>query len=99
MGRAEPAASASADSTLHAAFTRHQAGDFERAEELYQCVLENDPDNLNALQLTGLLLHQRGRCADAVALLQQAVAVLQRRGEEAAQHAALYNNLGNALQA
>lgn len=86
--------------TINSALERHQAGDFDTAEALYRAVLGEDPDNLNGLQLLGLLIHQRGRAAvEAVALLEKAIAVLERRGNAAACHAALHNNLGNALRA
>jgi len=84
---------------INAAFARHQAGDLDSAEVLYHEVLLADPNDLNGLQLLGLLIHQRGRAADAVALLHKAIAVLERRGGASAEHAGLYNNMGNALRA
>jgi protein O-GlcNAc transferase len=83
---------------ISSAFARHQAGDLDAAEALYQEVLRAEPENLNGLQLLGVLIHQRGRAADAVDLLARAIAVLERSGERAAEHAALYNNMGNALR-
>jgi tetratricopeptide (TPR) repeat protein len=88
-----------ASEAINSAFARHQAGDLDAAEALYHEVLNTEPDNLNGLQLLGVLIHQRGRSAEAVTLLQHAIAVLERRGDEGPQHAALYNNLGNALRA
>jgi len=84
---------------IQLAFARHQAGDLDDAERLYNEVLLADPSNLNGLQLLGLLIHQRGRATEAVALLQKAIAVLERNGGETAAHAGLFNNIGNALRA
>jgi tetratricopeptide (TPR) repeat protein len=84
---------------INSAFARHRAGDLDHAEALYHEVLRAEPDNFNGLQLLGLLIHQRGRSAEAATVLQQAIAVLERRGGDAVQYAALYNNLGNALRA
>src|SRR5580698_5464658 len=89
----------SSSESINSAVARHRAGDFDEAEALYHAILSAEPDNLNGLQLLGLLIHQRGRSAEAVALLQKAIAVLEWRGDKSAGHAALYNNLGNALRA
>src|ERR1700693_5712294 len=88
-----------ASEAIHSAFERHQAGEIDKAEALYHEALSAEPNNLNGLQLLGLLIHQRGRSAEAVTLLNRAIAVLERAGEQAARHAALYNNMGNVLWA
>lgn len=90
--------SSSAHETIASAFARHQAGDFDAAEALYRTALTEDRHNLNGLHLLGLLRHQRGKTAEAIALLLEAVALLERQGNARADHAALYNNLGNALK-
>lgn len=84
---------------ISSAFEHHQAGDFAIAEGLYRSVLSVEGDNLNALHLLGLLMHQQSATAEAVVLLQRAAAVLERSGGAQAGHAAIYNNLGNALRA
>jgi protein O-GlcNAc transferase len=84
---------------IRSAFARHKAGALDEAEALYAAILRDEPDNLNGLQLLGLLIHQRGRSAAAVDLLQRAIAVIERRGGESAEHASLHNNLGTALRA
>ena len=80
-------------------FTLHQNGDLRSAEQLYRSSLTIDPENLNALQLLGLLYHQSGKQADAVELLQHAVKTLEEKENRPAQYAAIYNNFGNALRA
>jgi tetratricopeptide (TPR) repeat protein/glutathione synthase/RimK-type ligase-like ATP-grasp enzyme len=88
-----------ADALLEEAFAHHGAGRLERAEALYRDILEQDEDNLNALQLLGAIAIDRQRHQEAVAWLTRAAGVLQNFGKPAAQHAALYHNLGNALSA
>jgi len=83
---------------LTAAFAHHQTGELTEAEKLYRAVLQRDPDNLNALQLLGLLVHARDRSVDGLALLERAVAVADRRGDRSANYAVLHNNLANALR-
>ncbi len=86
------------DKMLNAAFAHHQTGELTEAERLYRAVLTHDPDNLNALQLLGLLVHARDRSVDGLALLERAVAVADRRGDQSANYAVLHNNLANALR-
>jgi tetratricopeptide (TPR) repeat protein len=86
------------DTLLKTAFARHQSGALDDAEALYRRVLALDPDNLNALQLLGLLVHGRDRSPAALELLERAVAVAERRGDRSAHYAVLHNNLGNALR-
>jgi protein O-GlcNAc transferase len=81
------------------AFARHEPGDLDAAEALYAAALNAEPDNLNGLQLLGLLVHRRGHASEAVALLEKAIAALERRGGPTAEHAGLYNNFGMALRA
>jgi tetratricopeptide (TPR) repeat protein/glutathione synthase/RimK-type ligase-like ATP-grasp enzyme len=88
-----------ADAILEEAFAHHGAGRLERAEALYRDILEQDEDNLNALQLLGAIAIDRRLHEEAVTWLTRAAAVLQTFGKPAAQHAALYHNLGNALAA
>ena len=80
-------------------FAHHGAGRLERAETLYREILEQDEENLNALQLLGAIAIDRHRPEEAVTWLTRATGALQSFGKPAAQHAALYHNLGNALAA
>jgi tetratricopeptide (TPR) repeat protein len=85
--------------TINSAFVHHQNGDLDSAEAMYRLVLGEDRDNINALHLLGVLMHHRGAALEAVAHLQDAIAVLERRGDAVADHAAIYNSFGNALKA
>jgi tetratricopeptide (TPR) repeat protein/glutathione synthase/RimK-type ligase-like ATP-grasp enzyme len=87
------------DQMIAKAFAHHQAGDMANAEMLYRSALIVDPGNVNALQLLGLLNNTTGNHSEAVSLLTRAVALLEKKGTREPQHAALYNNFGNALRA
>ncbi|HLH91906.1 MAG TPA: tetratricopeptide repeat protein [Xanthobacteraceae bacterium] len=76
----------------------HRAGDLARAEKLYRAVLERNPADLNALQLLAALTHATGRTQQAILLFERAVATIEATGGGEAKHAALFNNLGNALR-
>jgi tetratricopeptide (TPR) repeat protein len=86
-----------ADDLVRQAFAHHQGGELAQAESGYRAVLEQEPENLNALQLLGAIAQATGRPHEAIALFERAVAIAVARGGEA-KHAALYNNLGNALR-
>jgi tetratricopeptide (TPR) repeat protein/glutathione synthase/RimK-type ligase-like ATP-grasp enzyme len=88
-----------ADSFVADGFQQHCAGNLAAAETLYRQALELEPDNINALHMLGVLKLGLDATAESVALLTKAAAVLERGGKIAAAHAALYNNLGNALRA
>ncbi len=86
------------DDLIQQALAHHRAGDLARAEKLYRAVLEKDPADLNGLQLLAALAHATGRTRQAIVLFERAVATLEARGGGEARHAALFNNLGNALR-
>lgn len=88
-----------ADSLVADGFQQHCAGNLPAAEALYRQALQLDPANINALHMLGVLKLGLGQTEEAVKLLSEAAAVLERSGKIAAPHAALYNNLGNALRA
>ena len=90
---------AASEALTRRAFTLHQAGELGRAEALYREILDGAPDDVNALHLLGVLVLDTGRTGEAVALLERAAQALAARGATAPDHAALYNNLGNALRA
>jgi tetratricopeptide (TPR) repeat protein len=68
----------------------HRAGHFDSAESLYRQVLDIEPKNANALNLLGLLVQARGRLAEAVEFLTQAVAADDARPEIQENLAAVY---------
>jgi predicted TPR repeat methyltransferase len=61
------------------------------AEELFRRVLETAPNHPQALHFAGVLAHQQGRHDDAIALVEQSLALEPDRADS-------YNNLGIILQ-
>jgi Flp pilus assembly protein TadD len=61
--------------TLSAALQTHQAGNFSQAEQLYQSILEAEPNHAEALHLLGVLAFQRGQFDLAVMRIQRALAL------------------------
>ena len=57
------------DDLFSAALRHHRAGALDAAEPLYRRVLETDAGRADARHLLGVLAHQTGRSADAVALI------------------------------
>ncbi len=78
--------------SLESGLALHRSGRLDDANALYQKVLVHEPDNPDALHLTGVIHHQRGRHADAAALIERAIAA---EGSVADYH----NNLGESYSA
>jgi predicted O-linked N-acetylglucosamine transferase (SPINDLY family) len=76
---------------LTAAVEQHQAGNLEVAEKAYRQVLAADPDNPDALQLLGVVHHQRGDSGEGLALLERAL-------ELAPDNPEIHVNLGGVLR-
>ncbi len=93
---AETSASTAAGTamTLAEAFAygvrRHQAGDLDEAEAVYDAVLRSQPDRAEVLNTLGILKHQRGELGAAAALLRRVVEL--EPGADG-----VWNNLGNVL--
>lgn len=79
-------------SPLEEALALHRAGRIAEAQARYRAILEAEPRHASALHLLGVAALQTGRPAEAVGLIERAIA---ERGDQAAYHA----NLGNALRA
>jgi Flp pilus assembly protein TadD len=77
---------------IQCALDYHRAGRLERAQELYQQVLQDQPENPDVLHLLGTLSYQTGRHDVAVELVCRAIA-----GEPGI--AQFHNTLGVILQA
>ncbi|MHC4387901.1 MAG: tetratricopeptide repeat protein [Planctomycetota bacterium] len=78
------------DQVLDLAFSHYDSGGLQEAEQLCRRVLEKAPRQVDALQLLGAVLNQRGQYAEAVQLLADAIS-------QAPERAHLHNNLGIAL--
>lgn len=70
----------------------HQAGRLRKAQSLYQQVLRIQPDNADALHLSGLANHQLGIHEEAYALIGRAIAANPSA-------APFHNNLGEVCRA
>ena len=77
---------------LQEALELHQTGNLDDASIIYNKILEEQPDNLDAISLLGTLNLQKGNLDEACVLLKKSLAL---KPENATTH----NNLGSALQA
>jgi predicted TPR repeat methyltransferase len=78
-----------AQDRLQIALEHHRAGRLTLAEAGYLALLQDEPDNADALHWLGVLTYQAGQFKEAAALLERAVAI--KPGDAAFQH-----NLGQA---
>ena len=76
---------------LREALALHHAGRLREAEAIYSRVLATEPDNAEALHLSGLVAFREARYDDAIALLRRAVG-------HAPDNALYVGNLGNVLK-
>jgi tetratricopeptide (TPR) repeat protein len=88
IGSAMPTAAMLAQQGLAA----HQRRDLDAAERDYRAALALEPEQPLALHYLGVTLHQRGRHADALPLLERTVSLVPAEPE-------FHNNLGLALAA
>ena len=61
--------------TLDLALQHHIAGDLSKAENIYQQILQTDPNCPDALHLLGVISHQAGKSNRAVDLIKKALIV------------------------
>jgi Flp pilus assembly protein TadD len=78
------------DQALDLAFSHYDFGRLLEAEQLCRLVLQKVPCQVDAMQLLGTVLNQRGQYAEAAQLLREAI-------KQAPGRAHLHNNLGIAL--
>jgi predicted O-linked N-acetylglucosamine transferase (SPINDLY family)/ADP-heptose:LPS heptosyltransferase len=74
------------------AFALHRQEQIEQAEVLYEALLKQQPQHVDALHFLGVLLNQRGQSQRAVDLISQALKINS-------DNAAAHSNLGLALHA
>lgn len=58
---------------LATALKLHQSGQLDQAEQLYRRILQTSPGCADAWHLLGLIAHQRGQHAEAIAVFDQAI--------------------------
>jgi protein O-GlcNAc transferase len=73
------------------ALQHHQAGRLAEAETIYRQILSQQPGNIDAMHLLGVVAHQTGRNDVAVELIRGAIALRPT-------FAQAHSNLGNALK-
>src|SRR5438045_2881817 len=61
------------EKAVEIALEQHQAGNFARAEALYMEILRQDPGNVDAIHLPGVLAHQGHQPQIAVDLISAAI--------------------------
>ena len=83
-----PATELTLDEALQYAIDLHRTNRFDGAEALYRRILEAAPDHPDALHFLGVLLHQRGKSAEAIELINRAISFAPR-------HPDFHVNLGN----
>jgi protein O-GlcNAc transferase len=77
---------------LAVALSNQQAGRLDLAEQIYGRILQVEPNHCDALNLLGLVAHQRGQHEVAIGHLRRSLAIDARQPE-------VYNNTGEAYRA
>ncbi|BCM25760.1 O-linked N-acetylglucosamine transferase, SPINDLY family protein [Methyloradius palustris] len=63
------------DETMRSGFALHEAGKFTEASELYQKILEIDPNHADSLYFLGLIRQQQGNREVAIDLIKNAIEI------------------------
>jgi len=82
----------SLDEALQMAMTRHRAGQFDVAAEMYRQIIEQVPQHPDAWHLLGTLEHQRGNDLRALELIERAISLSDSQST-------YYSNRGDTLRA
>ena len=77
--------------TLQTAIQHHQAGRLQQADAMYRVLLEQHPDQPDALHFLGVIAYQTGKLPTAIELIRRAVVLRPN-------YADAFSNLGNALK-
>lgn len=77
--------------SLAIALQHHQAGRLPEAEEIYRQVLQQQLNQVDALQLLGVIVHHSGKLEEAIAYYRQALAQNPALSQ-------VHSNLGIALK-
>jgi predicted TPR repeat methyltransferase len=78
--------------TIHDALAHFQQGRLQESESIYLRLLEQQPDDVNALHFFGVLRAKQGRREEAVQLIKRSLSISPRNPDA-------WNNLGNVLLA
>ncbi|MFZ4700607.1 MAG: tetratricopeptide repeat protein [Candidatus Methylumidiphilus sp.] len=83
--------SALLDDSLSQAIKSHKEGNLSAAEKTYRAVLKSIPQQPDACNFLGVLLHQCGRSSEAIAFINRAIVAKPNYMDA-------YNNLGNVYK-
>ncbi len=81
------------------AVQHHKAGRLSQAENIYQQILQNDPNQSVALHLLGVIAHQKGRNDTSVDLITKALSLKPDLAEAHSNLGAVLRELGNPEEA
>jgi protein O-GlcNAc transferase len=79
---------------LALAIDYHQKGSLTQAEQLYRQILQNDPNDANALNLLGVIAYQTGKPETALHYLNQAISAVPGEANFHVNLALVYRALG-----
>lgn len=79
------------ESRLNEAVRFHRSGQFQKAQEIYNNILEIDPNHPDALNLSGIVANETGHNNKAVTLISKAI-------RQSPYNPFYHNNLGNTLR-
>jgi predicted O-linked N-acetylglucosamine transferase (SPINDLY family) len=85
--------------SMELALAHHGAGRLDEAEQMYRLILDADPSEPNALGMLGVVLSQRGRHAEGLALIDRALAVNPDAPDYHANRGLVLASLGRADEA
>ena len=83
------------DQALQLAVKHHQEGNLIQADSIYKKILNKNPNNPDALHLSGLILHQQGKHQEAIELLKKAIYIKPNIAIYHGNLAMAYQSLGN----
>jgi Flp pilus assembly protein TadD len=86
----KPVPELTVNNAVNLAFSHYDSGNLSEAEQLCRLVLQEIPHHIDALQLLGIILKQKGQYDEAAQCLHKAI-------EQAPGHASLHNNLAMVL--
>lgn len=81
------------------ALSLHQSGRLDEAESLYRQILAREPRHVDAIQLLGVLTHQKGQHDAAIALIDRAIALHAKAPHYHANRGQILRTLGRLGEA
>jgi predicted O-linked N-acetylglucosamine transferase (SPINDLY family) len=85
--------------SMELALAHHGAGRRDQAEQLYRLILDADPNEPSALDMLGVVLSQRGRHAEGLALIDRALVLRPEAADYHANRGLVLASLGRTEEA